>query len=181
MLTANDIVFLLELVGEKTVAKPTKDFPYRIAVSATKKQTANPHKPTTRAKKAAHACRARRATTSWLAWRVFVAASECARPTDRGREAQPRATLAMMVDGTPAEKVKAEMAAFRAALPGLLRELRGKWVVFREGRVQSVHDDEDSAFAAGMKSFGRDGGHVVAQVTEEQVIPLHAGVVFGVS
>jgi hypothetical protein len=31
MLTTDDIKFLLELVGEKTVVKPTKTFPYRVS------------------------------------------------------------------------------------------------------------------------------------------------------
>jgi hypothetical protein len=72
------------------------------------------------------------------------------------------------------------MQRFRAALPRLLTtEMKGKWVVFRDGTVQSVQETEESAYSAGLAKFGREGGHVVAQVVEEQPHPLNAGVVFG--
>lgn len=89
-----------------------------------------------------------------------------------------RATLALV--SVASDKVRAEMALFRAALPRLLQELPGRWVVFRDGQVQSVHDDESAAFSEGLRRFGREGGHIVAQVAEERVVPLHAGVVFGI-
>jgi hypothetical protein len=83
------------------------------------------------------------------------------------------------VDKSAREKVHEEMQRFRAELPRLLTEMKGKWVVFRDGQVQSVHDTEEAAYSAGLSKFGREGGHVVAQVAEEHPIPLNAGVVFG--
>ena len=68
--------------------------------------------------------------------------------------------------------VMEEMERFRAALPELLKTLPGKWVVFKDGEVRSVHDDEDAAFLAGMQAFGRDGGHVVACIEPERVWPV---------
>ena len=79
---------------------------------------------------------------------------------------------------TPRERVQAEMGRFRAALPRLLTEMRGKWVVFRDGQVQGVFDSEEAAYIDGLKRYGSDGGHVVAQIVEEVPTPLNAGVVF---
>src|SRR5690348_4709090 len=49
----------------------------------------------------------------------------------------------------PAVAVREEMDRFIEVLPQLLLQIPGKWVVFREAKVQSVHEDEDSAFSAG--------------------------------
>jgi hypothetical protein len=78
----------------------------------------------------------------------------------------------------PAVAVREEMDRFIEALPQLLREIPGKWVVFREAKVQSVHEDEDSAFSAGHRMFGTKGGQVIAQVAEIrpiQVFPVTMG------
>jgi hypothetical protein len=66
----------------------------------------------------------------------------------------------------PRDAVREEMDRFIAALPKLLREIPGKWVVFREGKVQSIHEDQDSAYVAGRRMFGSHGGQVIAQVAE---------------
>ena len=41
--------------------------------------------------------------------------------------------------------VQREWGLFEDALPGLMSDLEGRWVVFRGGIVVSDHADEDSA------------------------------------
>jgi hypothetical protein len=72
----------------------------------------------------------------------------------------------------PAVAVREEMDRFIEALPQLLREIPGKWVVFRDAKVQSVHADEESAFSAGHRKFGTKGGQVIAQVAEIRPIQV---------
>jgi hypothetical protein len=79
---------------------------------------------------------------------------------------------------TTADRVKEEMARFEAALPGLLQTVRGRWVVFRDGNVVSIHDDARTAYEDGLRRFGPAGGHVVAPVEETQTIPITALVEF---
>jgi hypothetical protein len=73
--------------------------------------------------------------------------------------------------GTVSEKVLEETKLFRAALPGLLEEHRGKWVVFKDGSVRSFHDDEKAAYDAA----------VIAPVSETHTTPVTAAVLFGLS
>lgn len=79
------------------------------------------------------------------------------------------------------QKVLQETLRFRESLPSLLEEHAGKWVVFRDGEVQSLHDTEEAAYRAGLEKFGREGGHVVAQVIEQPPLPVTAGVLFNVA
>jgi hypothetical protein len=80
------------------------------------------------------------------------------------------------------ERVFAEMAKFHEALPELLREHQGKWIVFKDGAVQSLHDDEDSAYWAGLKAFGAQGGQVIVLVEEEGApVPLTASLMFAIA
>ena len=82
---------------------------------------------------------------------------------------------------TTSEKVLEETKRFHQALPGLLKDHRDRWVVFKDGEVKSEHDSEDSAYADAVKRFGRDGGFVVARVTEVSLTPINAGVLFGIA
>jgi len=82
---------------------------------------------------------------------------------------------------TVADKVLEETLRFRAALPGLLKEHPGKWVVFKDGAVQSIHETEEEAYTAGLAAFGRDGGHVVTPVMPDNAAPITAGVLFNVA
>jgi hypothetical protein len=77
------------------------------------------------------------------------------------------------------ERVAKESARFRATIPQLLAQYGGKWVVFRDGAVVSVHPDEESAYVAGLQRFGPGGGHVVAVVREPEVVLLRAAIAFG--
>lgn len=78
----------------------------------------------------------------------------------------------------PTVLVREEMERFLQALPSLLLELRGQWVVFKDGKVHSAHATEEEAYVAGRGVFGQRGGHVVAQVAEVYTIPLTAAVMF---
>jgi hypothetical protein len=51
-------------------------------------------------------------------------------------------------------------------------------VVFRDGKVASVHDSEEEAYRAGLAKFGRQGGHVIAKVAEQRAVPLTAALVY---
>lgn len=76
-------------------------------------------------------------------------------------------------------RVAKESARFRATIPHLLAQHGGKWVVFRDGAVASVHTDEESAYVAGLRRFGPAGGHVVAVVREPEPVLLSAAIAFG--
>jgi hypothetical protein len=78
------------------------------------------------------------------------------------------------------DQVRAEMHRFRDALPRLLEEHRGKWVVFLDGVVRGVYADEDQAYAAGLETFGLDRVFVVAEVIEDTgPHPVTEGIFFG--
>lgn len=79
---------------------------------------------------------------------------------------------------TAADLVREEMKRFLQALPNLLASSRGRWVVFKDGKVHSEHDTEDDAYLAGRRAFGPQGGHVIAQVTEVHAMPLTAAVMY---
>ena len=76
------------------------------------------------------------------------------------------------------ERVRQEMRRFEASLPRLKPLYADRWVVFRDGDVVSVHDTEELAYRAGLEKFGRHGGHVIAKVAEQRVIPLSAAMAY---
>lgn len=82
---------------------------------------------------------------------------------------------------TVSEKVLEETMLFRAALPELLKTHPGKWVVFKDGQVRSVHDDEAHAYESAVKAFGPGSGYVIAPVEETHSTPVTAAVMFGLS
>ena len=67
---------------------------------------------------------------------------------------------------TSADKVLEEAQRFYEKLPELLVELQGKWVVFLDGEVRSVHDDENSAYEVATATFGPEIAFVIAQVVD---------------
>ena len=79
---------------------------------------------------------------------------------------------------TVADRVRAENNRFRDVLPDLLKKYRGRWVVFRDGEVQSDFATEDEAYADAVQRFGHDGGFVVAPVQEVTPTPLTAAIAF---
>lgn len=78
-------------------------------------------------------------------------------------------------------RVLAESEKFRAALPKLLRTLAGRWVVFRDGKVQKDFSSENDAYAFAVEKYGLDGAAVVAPVIEEDPRPITAAVVYGIA
>lgn len=82
---------------------------------------------------------------------------------------------------TVAHRVLEETKRFHSALPDLLLKYRGRWIVFRDGEVKSDWATEQEAYAAAVKTLGRDGGFVVAPVIEVSSTPITAGVLFGIA
>lgn len=76
------------------------------------------------------------------------------------------------------EKVRHEMRRFREALPRLLELYPGKWVVFRGGEVQSLHESSADAHKAGVERFGLFGGQVIARVAAEEPRLISASAIF---
>ena len=81
---------------------------------------------------------------------------------------------------TSEDKVRNEMEAFRRALPDLLERHLGKWVVFVDGKVSSLHDTEQDAYGCGMTELGPEAGFVVARVSPEREQPVSYAVYFGI-
>lgn len=79
---------------------------------------------------------------------------------------------------TPTQRVKLEFERFKAALPELLKTHSGKWVVFLNGEVQSMFDDEGSAFDHAVKTLGVEAGFVVAPVVPIAPQPITAAAAF---
>ena len=65
-----------------------------------------------------------------------------------------------------------ETLRFRKALPELLKDHRGQWVVFLHGRPRGFFPNGDEAYLAALDAFGCDGGFVVAPVVEEQTVMI---------
>lgn len=79
------------------------------------------------------------------------------------------------------KKVLEQTLLFRAALPGLLEEHRGEWVVFHEGSVRSMHATIREAYAAAINELGPDAGFVVAPIEEVRPSPIYTGVIFSMN
>lgn len=70
-------------------------------------------------------------------------------------------------------KVLEESKRFLAALPTLLAsELRGRWVLFKDGEVIADFATDSEALSAGVARFGYYGGFVVDNVRPHQPILL---------
>ncbi|MCP4604577.1 MAG: hypothetical protein GY847_29325 [Proteobacteria bacterium] len=78
------------------------------------------------------------------------------------------------------DKVKDESQRFGKALPELLKTLKDRWVVFKDGTVQGDYTTQTEAYTDAVKRYGIDGGFVVHKVKEQEPILLTAGVVYGV-
>src|SRR5713101_4203119 len=76
-----------------------------------------------------------------------------------------------------------EQAAFDAQLPELLKEHRGEFVLFKEGRPAGFFKDHGSAYAAGLQRFGLGVAFSVVAVSLKKKKPIsfdwETGVMFG--
>jgi hypothetical protein len=63
-------------------------------------------------------------------------------------------------------RVSLEARRFRKSLRDLVPRYPDKWVVFRDGKVVSVHDSAEQAYVAGVKLFGPYGGNIIALVAD---------------
>lgn len=76
------------------------------------------------------------------------------------------------------ETVLKETKRFEEALPELMKSISGKWVVFKDGEVQSIHDDTDEAYRSGVEKFGLNGGFIVGLVEPSSQVPISASALF---
>ena len=78
-------------------------------------------------------------------------------------------------------KVARENDLFLAALPELLKTLKGRWVVYCDGAVQGNYPTQDEAYKNGLEQYDLEGGFVIAQVEEQNKTPtyLTASIAFG--
>jgi hypothetical protein len=76
-----------------------------------------------------------------------------------------------------------EQAAFDSQLNDLLKEHRGEFVLFKDGRPVGFFEDHVSAYAAGLEKFGVGAVFLVAPVHPQSHQPIsfawEAGVMFG--
>jgi len=66
------------------------------------------------------------------------------------------------------EVITKEKAKFREQLAQLKKEHLGKWVLFKDGNVIDFFDDEDDAYAAGLKKFGTETPFLVTAIVDEE-------------
>ncbi|GEM_PF-2851229 len=72
------------------------------------------------------------------------------------------------------EALVAEVARYRALLPELLSgDSAGRWVVFKDGAVQSVHEGGYEAWRNGTRRFGMGAPFVVSRVEARE--PIRVG------
>jgi hypothetical protein len=76
------------------------------------------------------------------------------------------------------DRVLGETRRFYDTLPQIVDRYRDRWVVFRDGEVQSDHSSEEQAYEAAVGRYGVKGGFVVALVAEVSATPLTAAVAF---
>ena len=65
-------------------------------------------------------------------------------------------------------QVARENGLFLAALPELLKTLKGRWVVYKDNAVQGDYTTELEAYAKGLETYGPEGCFVIAQVEEQK-------------
>jgi hypothetical protein len=75
--------------------------------------------------------------------------------------------------------VKADIAAYDAVRPEMEEKHMGKWVIFHNQKLVSVHDSFDDAAKEAVRLFGR-GPYLIRQVGASS-ISLPASVMFGMT
>ena len=57
-------------------------------------------------------------------------------------------------------------------MPELLQAIPGRWVIFRDGKVQSDFTTEQEAYDEAMARFGPVGGFIVVRIEKEEPTSL---------
>jgi hypothetical protein len=68
------------------------------------------------------------------------------------------------------QQVLDERELFDQQLPELLKEIPGRWVVFKNGAVCSVHDGLEEAYRAALKQFGPNAGFLITCVEVQKTV-----------
>ena len=72
---------------------------------------------------------------------------------------------------TVQDGLAAEMTRYERRLPELLASTNcGRWVVFKDGAVQSVHEGGYEAWRTGTRQFGFGASFVVSRVQQREPI-----------
>lgn len=81
-----------------------------------------------------------------------------------------------MEDRATKEQVDAQVAEnsarFRAALPELIKEHRGEWVIFRDGQPAGFYPSAMDAYLTAVRRFGEDGGFAMHRVDLRELEPI---------
>jgi len=77
------------------------------------------------------------------------------------------------------EKVLEESRILFDQMEQLREKYGGRWVVFKDGKVQSDHSTEKDAFVAAVESYGLDGEFVVDLIEPKDPVPITASVLYG--
>ena len=79
--------------------------------------------------------------------------------------------------------IQDEQTDFDKQIPDLLKDHRGQFVLFQDGRPVEFFPTNDAAYAAGVARFGPRGTFLVAPVLPESPVPVSMawdyGVMFG--
>jgi hypothetical protein len=76
------------------------------------------------------------------------------------------------VDVQQPGSIEEEQRAFDRQLPSLLEKHEGKFVLFKNGQVVEVFDDEGAAYEAGLDRFGIDTIFLIAKIEESDPQPV---------
>lgn len=75
--------------------------------------------------------------------------------------------------------ISAEKQEFRKQLPHLLEKHRGKWVIFKDGKVVEFFNQQDEAYARALDLYGPDEPFLVEEVQEEGTQQLSFSIELG--
>jgi hypothetical protein len=89
----------------------------------------------------------------------------------------------MTIDPKFLEDLQQEQDAFDAALPKLLREHRGEFVVFKDRKPVGFYPSYDDAYAMALDRYGHEAVFLISEVVQRIPQPVslswNAGVLFG--
>lgn len=81
------------------------------------------------------------------------------------------------------DRLDRDRKSFEEALPRLLGEHKGEYVLFADGEVVGLYPNYDAAFSDALSRFGSDGVFLIQPIIDEPPQPIsiawEAGVAFG--